>query len=87
MNQIIKSWHEKEITKLLKQTTTTHLEEPGQSRIVGHVLREVGEQYRQVEADFLGRVVEALGELHVVNLSVVVTVTAHQEEIDFLTEI
>lgn len=45
---------------------------------------QVSQQHGQVEADFLSRVVEALGELHVVDLAVVVRVAAHEEEVDLL---
>lgn len=63
----------------------TYLEEPGKAGVIGHVFRQVGEEHSQVEADLLGWVVEALCELHVVNLAIVVTVTAHKQEIDFLS--
>lgn len=46
---------------------------------------QVGQQHCQVEADFFGWVVEALCELHVVNLAIMVAVTAHQQEVDFLS--
>ena len=45
---------------------------------------QVGQQDSQVEADVLGGVVEALRELHVVDLAVVVRVAAHQQEVDLL---
>lgn len=62
-----------------------YLKESGKAGVIGHVLGQVGEQHSQVEADFLGWVVEALCELHVVDLAIVVTVTAHKQEVDFLS--
>ena len=53
--------------------------------IIRHVLGQVGEQHGEVEADLFGRVMEALGELQVVDLAVVVLVTAHDQEVDLLT--
>lgn len=64
---------------------TDYLKEPGKAGVIGHVLGQVGEQHGQVEANLFGRVVEALCELHVVDLAVMVTVTAHEQEVDLLS--
>lgn len=65
---------------------TAYLKEPGKAGIVGHVFRQVGEQDSQVEANLLRWVVEALCKLHVIDLAIMVAVTAHEQEIDLLSK-
>ena len=52
--------------------------------VVGYVLGEVGEQNGDVEADVLGRTVEAVSELVEVNLAVLVRVNTHHHVVDLL---
>ena len=61
-------------------------EELGQPWVIGHVLGKVGEQDGQVEADLLGGVEEAAGELVVVDVPLVVCVAAQEEELYLITE-
>lgn len=49
------------------------------------MFRQVGKQHSKVEADLLGWVVEALCELYVIDLAIMVTVTAHEEEVNLLS--
>ena len=61
---------------------------PGEPRISGHVLGQVGEEDGQVEADGLGGVVVRLRELHVVDLTLVVRLlVAADEEVDLLQRV
>jgi len=48
-------------------------------RVIGHVFRQVGQQYSHGEANVLGRVVEAVCELIKVHLAVLVGVHAHHD--------
>lgn len=58
------------------------VQEGGEAGIVRHVLRQVGEKNRHVEADVLGWFVEALDELFVVEHVVLVGLGAGQQELD-----
>lgn len=48
------------------------------------MLGQVGEQHRQVEADLLGRLMEAVAEAYVVQLAIVVRLAARQKELYLL---
>ena len=58
------------------------LQEVLQPRVVRHVLRQVGEQHGDIEADVFGGLLEAVGELVVVDHVVLVGLGAGQQELD-----
>ena len=54
--------------------------------VLGHVLRQVGQQHRKVEADGLARLIIGVLEASVVNLPLVVFLGAEDQELDLLPE-
>lgn len=60
-------------------------EEPSEPGFVGHVLGQVGEQNREIETDFLGRLVKSIHECVIVDLSVVIRLAASEYEVYFFS--
>lgn len=52
---------------------------------MGHVLRQIGQQYRHVKADFAGWLLEAVGELLTVDHLILIRLGARKQELDFWT--
>lgn len=50
------------------------------------MLGEIGEQYRQIEADLLRWLVETVHESNVVDFAIVIRLAAGQEKFNFLAE-
>lgn len=56
-------------------------------RIAWHVLRKIRQKNRKIKSDLLCRVMESLGELDVVNFTVMISIATRQHEIHFFAEI
>jgi len=54
--------------------------------VVGYVFGEIGQEDGNVEADVLGRTVEAISKLVEVDFAVLVCVDAHHDVINLLTK-
>lgn len=52
---------------------------------MGHVLRQIGQQYRHVKADFTGWLLETVGELLTVDHLILICLRARKQELDFWT--
>lgn len=65
------------------QDALGQLEEVAQARVVRHVLRQVGQQHRHIEADVAGRLLEAVGELLEIDHLVLIRLGARKQELDF----
>lgn len=50
---------------------------------MGHVLGQIGQQYRHVKADFAGWLLEAVGELVTVDHLILIRLGARKQELDF----
>lgn len=50
------------------------------------MLRQIGEKDGQVETNFFGWIVESFCEFDVVNFSIMIRITTHEQKVDFLSE-
>ncbi|RNA06235.1 hypothetical protein BpHYR1_032513 [Brachionus plicatilis] len=57
------------------------------SRLVAHVLTQVGQQHGHVEPNVLGRIVKSLRELIEINFSILIGVHTHQNVVDFFARV
>lgn len=67
------------------QDALGQLQEVVQARVMRHMLRQVGQQHRHVEADVASWLLEAVGELLAVDHLVLIRFGARKQELDFWT--
>lgn len=62
-------------------------QEACETRLIRHMLRQVGQQYGQIETDFGGRLMESIGEPFIVDFAIVIDFHASDQELDLFAAI